>query len=140
MASCFNAMTLKQKILSCSSERSLLRGFDIYWAVLLYCEYYSKTINQCEVFLTQFSTKSLHWANDTLQRHVNCNCDYCKIQQKCQNVLIKRGHFAGPDEYYPTSLESIDLWTLETQEPLNYFKMYFDLKNSQTFAILILVL
>ena len=129
MASCSNAMNLKQKFLSCTEERRLLRAFDIYWAVLLYCEFFSKTVNECDEFVEQFSTKSLHWAHDVLRKHVNCNCNYCKICYKCRNILIKRKHFSGPDEYYPTYLEDIDKWAPENQEPLNYFKLLFDLRN-----------
>ena len=130
MASCSNAINIKQKFLSCTSERSLIRGFDIYWAVLLYCEFFSKTIDDCDDFFKEFSTKSLHLANNVLLRHVNCNCKYCKIQRKCRNTLIQRGHFKGPDGYYPSSIKSIDSWQPDTQEPLNYFLMYFNLTCS----------
>ena len=122
---------IKEKFLSCCKNRSLSAGFNIFWAVLLYCKLYNTEIKYCRIFLHEFSTKALHmgyaatYGEPTL--HQACFCKQCQIRTECLEVLLERGHFKGPDGKFPPSVDSIDKWCPDDQVPLPYFKMYYDL-------------
>ena len=116
--------------MSCTSDRSLSRGFNIFWAVQLYCLLFKKDLNEVCCFIEQFSTKALHMAYaammDSVIVHHGCFCTYCKVKDHCRAVLIERGKFPGPDGYYPCSIESIDKWAPDEKQPLPYFHLYFN--------------
>lgn len=58
--------------------------------------------------------------------HHGCFCSYCEVKDHCRAVLIQRGKMGGPDGYYPTTIESTDEWAPDINEPLPYFKLYFN--------------
>ena len=122
---------IKAKFLSCCSNRSLSRGFNMFWAALLYCKLYNTKMKYARIFFHEFSTKALHMAyaatigNPILHR--TCFCKQCQIRDHCLAVLLERGHFKVPDGKYPHTIDSIDKWCPDDKEPLPYFKMYFDL-------------
>ena len=124
---------VKEKFMSCTSERSLSCSFNIFWAVMLYCKLFNKELNEIEDFITQFSTKALHMGYAAMMSsvviHHGCFCKYCKIRDQCQKILIRRGKTGGPDEYYPTTIDSVDSWAPDNNKPLPYFNLYFDLTS-----------
>lgn len=108
----FSREEIKTKFLSCVNNRSLSDGFEIFWAVLIYCELYNTKLADARPFFREFSTKALHMGYDAMIGkpviHYGCFCKYCITKDHCYAVLIERKHFSGPDDYYPRSIESID--------------------------------
>ena len=106
----FSREEIESKFLSCVTNRSLNGGFDIFWAVLIYCSLYKTTIQKARPFFREFSTKALHMGYNDISSpiHHACFCKYCTIRDHCFAILMERKQFSGPDGYYPSTIESID--------------------------------
>ena len=132
---------IKSQFLSCRSERALPTGFSIYWAVMLYCEIFNKTIDEIREFLKEFSTKALHMGYAATIGvpviHHGCFCKFCKIHDHCGAILIERGKMADPTGYYPITIKSIDEWAPDVNKPLSFFNLYFHYTTNYVLKMLV---